>query len=599
MDRKASGFSMKDRVPTGVLGIQTLENKGRTQTLTSIPRPPTLRNIQTGLPVDAIGQKGSPIHQSPGGLQNLNMNMVVPEPQQVPQDEATAGPWNPLCDTKILELNDLSYPEHTEATYIEIYHYPTAESRVFQGSLDDSNYEDWLEQGPCVNKGEHPISGCRLVFTRRPQFGLAALVPMLIRKDHLEKTVRKWDLDDSFPEQMILWSSLTKKKNIPKRPFQFISRLINGTDQGSSCGVVTFNPDANLTYGIIMGLYSNEQIQTHGSNLVMWETHMFYERTLHSINWTWHPVAHVIIQIEETLRFFQIIARLASIRVVEMSHSAGITQITTASEMTPLAEALARDYTADTASLAIQSVQMAMCQTALESNMSILDDLVETIDEIEAIAPTTKELRPYLMAEINNLKSRCNSSTLFAQGIQRNISFTQTAIYNLIAQRDSKLNIELAKDSRMLAIASKRDSSSMKTIAVLTIAFLPGTFVSALFAMPVLNWEAKSYSDVMTEKFWVYWAVTLPMTLLVVLAWVAWTKRQSWLSRKDHEEGMKTYDEVDVEKAMMESKEPEKVPLNTDFSHGPGESDRLRNTNSQKRNWFSLHLGKKGSKKYY
>ncbi|KAF3247957.1 hypothetical protein TWF192_006447 [Orbilia oligospora] len=506
---------MKGRAPTDILTMQTLENKARTQTMKSIPRPPTLTNIQTGLSFGTIpnilGQKGSPITQSPVGMQNLRMNFVAPETQPAPENA---------------------------------------------NREDDSNYEDWLEQGPHVNKGEQPTSGCRLILTRRPQFGLAALVPMLI---------------------------------------QFISRLVNGTDQGSSCSVISFNPDTNITYGMVMGLYSDEQIQTHGTNLVMWETHMFHERTLHSIKWTWHPVAHAIIQIDETLRFFQIIARLASIRVVEMSHSAGIMQMTTSGEMVPLAEALARDYTTDTASLAMQSAQMAMCQTALESNMAILEDLIETIAEIESIAPSTKEIRPYLMAEINNLKSRCNSSTLYAQGIQRNISFTQTAIYNLIAQRDSKVNIELAKDSRMLAIASKRDSSSMKTIAVLTIVFLPGTFVSALFAMPVLNWEAKSYPEVTTDKFWVYWAVTLPMTLLVILTWIVWTKRQSWLNRKDHEEGMKTYDEVDVEKAMMESKDPEKIPLKADFEGG----NTAGGVDSRRHRWFSMGSKSEGRKRHH
>ncbi|KAF3218167.1 hypothetical protein TWF106_007761 [Orbilia oligospora] len=599
MDRKPSFHSMKGRTPTDILTMQTLENKARTQTMKSIPRPPTLTNIQTGLSFGTIpnilGQKGSPITQSPVGMQNLRMNFVAPETQPAPENANREGPWNALSDVKILDLNDMSYTEHTEATYIEIYHYPTAESRVFQGSLDDSNYEDWLEQGPHVNKGEQPTSGCRLILTRRPQFGLAALVPMLIRKDHVAKTAEKWGFDDDFLEQMILWSSLTKRKNIPKKQFQFISRLVNGTDQGSSCSVISFNPDTNITYGMVMGLYSDEQIQTHGTNLVMWETHMFHERTLHSIKWTWHPVAHAIIQIDETLRFFQIIARLASIRVVEMSHSAGIMQMTTSGEMVPLAEALARDYTTDTASLAMQSAQMAMCQTALESNMAILEDLIETIAEIESIAPSTKEIRPYLMAEINNLKSRCNSSTLYAQGIQRNISFTQTAIYNLIAQRDSKVNIELAKDSRMLAIASKRDSSSMKTIAVLTIVFLPGTFVSALFAMPVLNWEAKSYPEVTTDKFWVYWAVTLPMTLLVILTWIVWTKRQSWLNRKDHEEGMKTYDEVDVEKAMMESKDPEKIPLKADFEGG----NTAGGVDSRRHRWFSMGSKSEGRKRHH
>jgi len=45
-------------------------------------------------------------------------------------------------------------------------------------------------------------------------------------------------------------------------------------------------------------------------------------------------------------------------------------------------------------------------------------------------------------------------------------------------QRDSLVNLEVAKDSRRVAQASKRDSSAMKTLAVLTMVFLPATFVS-------------------------------------------------------------------------------------------------------------------------
>jgi hypothetical protein len=40
------------------------------------------------------------------------------------------------------------------------------------------------------------------------------------------------------------------------------------------------------------------------------------------------------------------------------------------------------------------------------------------------------------------------------------------------------LNIEIARGSKELAAASKRDSSDMKIIAVLTTIFLPGTFIA-------------------------------------------------------------------------------------------------------------------------
>lgn len=34
--------------------------------------------------------------------------------------------------------------------------------------------------------------------------------------------------------------------------------------------------------------------------------------------------------------------------------------------------------------------------------------------------------------------------------------------------------------------------------------------------MPILNWNALSMSDVMTNHFWLYWAVAVPLTVLVM-----------------------------------------------------------------------------------
>jgi len=47
-----------------------------------------------------------------------------------------------------------------------------------------------------------------------------------------------------------------------------------------------------------------------------------------------------------------------------------------------------------------------------------------------------------------------------------------------MAQKDSKVNIQLAETTTVIARESKKDSSAMKAIAVLTMCFLPGTFLA-------------------------------------------------------------------------------------------------------------------------
>ena len=94
-------------------------------------------------------------------------------------------------------------------------------------------------------------------------------------------------------------------------------------------------------------------------------------------------------------------------------------------------------------------------------------------------------------------------------------------LFNLTAQRDQNLSIQIAKDSRSLATSSARDSTSMKTIAAVTMIFLPGTFIATLLALPSFEWSDNQLS--VRRDFWIYWAITIPLTLLTLLIWLAWS----------------------------------------------------------------------------
>ena len=59
----------------------------------------------------------------------------------------------------------------------------------------------------------------------------------------------------------------------------------------------------------------------------------------------------------------------------------------------------------------------------------------------------------------------------------------------------------------------------MKVLALMTMFFLPGTFFATLFALPTLTW---SEDVVVSSRFWIYWAFTLPCTLLLVALYKGW-----------------------------------------------------------------------------
>jgi hypothetical protein len=98
-----------------------------------------------------------------------------------------------------------------------------------------------------------------------------------------------------------------------------------------------------------------------------------------------------------------------------------------------------------------------------------------------------------------------------------------------MAQEDNVLNARMA-------IASSRDSSSMKALAVITAIFLPGEFLGTLFGMSMFDWMADKEpgpdrvrvggadddEQVMSHKFWIYWLVAIPLTFVILCVWRGW-----------------------------------------------------------------------------
>lgn len=110
-------------------------------------------------------------------------------------------------------------------------------------------------------------------------------------------------------------------------------------------------------------------------------------------------------------------------------------------------------------------------------------------------------------------------------------------LFHLIAQNDNVLGHEIASDSRLLALAAQRDSSSVKSLAVVTMVFLPGTFVASLFSMPLFDFDAASLRDVYRQSFWGprllgYAVVTVPLMMLTFAICSLWLYYQRLQRRK-------------------------------------------------------------------
>jgi hypothetical protein len=90
----------------------------------------------------------------------------------------------------------------------------------------------------------------------------------------------------------------------------------------------------------------------------------------------------------------------------------------------------------------------------------------------------------------------------------------------------------MAAEQRKLGHASKRDSSAMKTISLLGAIFLPGAYIASVFSMTFFNFQGGD-SPAVAPSFWVYWAITLPITMGIVAFWYVYEKRREAIYAKE------------------------------------------------------------------
>ncbi|KAI0131711.1 hypothetical protein F4776DRAFT_155684 [Hypoxylon sp. NC0597] len=104
----------------------------------------------------------------------------------------------------------------------------------------------------------------------------------------------------------------------------------------------------------------------------------------------------------------------------------------------------------------------------------------------------------------------------------------------------------LASQQRRVAHATKRDGTAMKTLSLLGAVFLPGTFMASVFSMTFFDFnvgpsdggsnDTSGEGATVSNKLWVYFAVTIPLTLVILLVWYIIDRRRE-----------KKYAEEDVE----------------------------------------------------
>jgi hypothetical protein len=155
----------------------------------------------------------------------------------------------------------------------------------------------------------------------------------------------------------------------------------------------------------------------------------------------------------------------------------------------------------------------------LEVDMETLDRIVQqhkSLDSSVRNSPAWQNVHQQLLFDRQMVISLRHRSVSNEKRLQNEMKLA----FHTVAQYDSGISLRIGQ-------AAQTDSSAMKTVSLLTLAFLPPTFMCSLFSTSFFNYDI-SDGWTMSNYFWIYWVFTIPITLATSVLCLKWQTRSSF-----------------------------------------------------------------------
>ncbi|KAJ9293509.1 hypothetical protein DTO271G3_7774 [Paecilomyces variotii] len=104
---------------------------------------------------------------------------------------------------------------------------------------------------------------------------------------------------------------------------------------------------------------------------------------------------------------------------------------------------------------------------------------------------------------LTHAETQFQSISLRLKSLERRIQNIIALSFHLVTQDGNRI--------------MQADSSSMETIAFVTLVFLPLSTVSTVFGSQFFNFDPSTVR--MSQSFWIFWLISIPLTLLVLFFW--------------------------------------------------------------------------------
>ncbi|KAF7195772.1 Notoamide biosynthesis cluster protein M' [Pseudocercospora fuligena] len=165
-------------------------------------------------------------------------------------------------------------------------------------------------------------------------------------------------------------------------------------------------------------------------------------------------------------------------------------------------------HSVDFASLHNISKDCIYISEATEAAILTLDSMIAHLRSHRLIA--TLSMTDAALSHLTYRKLALQSTLLRVKSLEKRMANIISLSFNLVTQQDSRV--------------MQNDSNAMKAIAVLTLIFLPLTGIGSLFSTPFfqVDFATSQKSLQVATCFWIFWVITVPLTLVMFVGWVVW-----------------------------------------------------------------------------
>ena len=124
-----------------------------------------------------------------------------------------------------------------------------------------------------------------------------------------------------------------------------------------------------------------------------------------------------------------------------------------------------------------------------------------------------------------------------ADSLGERLQNAMASVFQLTTQRDSRASLAVADINNELAWQGKNTNKAMRTIAFVSLLFLPGTFVASFFDTPIFNFQMPSNRNqtIVPLPFWIFWIVSISLTLSLVVGWISYLRRSRLVDLRERD----------------------------------------------------------------